>query len=97
MMFHNIRIFIQPEDVYQYFLDHKKELEDNMKMIASTDTDDFNEKCFLFMTNENGDLFLSLEAPDVIVNSEYCFEADTKDTVNRFLKELEKLSKEENK
>lgn len=65
-MFKNIRIFIQPEDVYQYFLDHKSELEDNMKMIASTDTDDFDKKSFLFMAVDDGDLFLSLESPEEI-------------------------------
>lgn len=92
-MYINIKIFIQPEEVYQYFLDHKKELKDNMIMIASTDIDDFDKKSFLFMTaSEEGNLLLSLEAPEVIVDSEYCFEADTKDTVSKFLDKLDRLT-----
>lgn len=88
----NTKVFIQPEDVYQYFLEHKKELEDNMHIIASTDIDDFDKKSFLFMTNNDGDLFLSLEAPDTIVDSEYCFEYDTEESVNKFLEKLDKLT-----
>lgn len=91
-MFKNIRVFIQPKDVYQYFLDHIRELEDNMIMIASTDTDDFDKKSFLFMTNNNGDLFLSLETPDEIVDSSYfCFNStNTENTICFFLEMLDK-------
>ena len=90
-MLFNTRIFIQPEEVYKYFLEHKEELEDSMKAIASTDIDDFDKKSFLFLTNEDGILFLSLEASEVIVDSEYCYESDIKDTVNDFLIKLDKL------
>lgn len=90
-MLFNTKIFIQPEDVYQYFLDHKKELEDNMKMVASINIDDFDKKSILFMTNEDNNLLLSLEAPDVIVDSEYCSGNDTKDTVYDFLEKLDKM------
>lgn len=90
-MFNNIRVFIQPEDVYQYFLDYKEQLEDNMRMIASTDTDDFDKKSILFLTNECGNLLLSLEGPETIIDSEYCYEYDTIDTVNDFLIKLDKL------
>lgn len=62
-----------------------------MRIIASTDTDDFDKKSFLFLTNEGGNLFLSLEVPEVIVDSEYCNEYDTKNTVNDFLVKLDKL------
>ncbi len=41
-MYRNIKVFIQPEDVYQYFLDHKEELTDKMAVIAASDTDDFD-------------------------------------------------------
>ena len=92
-MYKNIRIFIQPENVYQYFLDHKSELESNMKMIASTDTDDFDKKSFLFMTVDDGDLFLSLESPEEIVESDFCFsEIDTESAVCNFLDVLDKLT-----
>lgn len=91
-MFNNIRVFIQPEDVYQYFLDHKEQLEDNMRMIASTDTDDFDKKSILFLTNECGNLLLSLEGPETIIDSEYCNEFDIENVVNDFLVKLDKLS-----
>lgn len=93
-MYNNIRIFIQPEDVYKHFLQFKEELKETMHEIASTDTDDFDKKCYLFLTNEGGELFLSLEAPVIIVDSEYCSANDTEDIVNKFLKELEKISNE---
>lgn len=87
----NVKVCIKPEEVYQYFLDHKEELKDKMDIVATTDTDDFDKKSFLFLTNESGELFLSLEAPGLIVNSEYCSESNTEDNVNKLLTELDKL------
>lgn len=92
--YENVRVFIQPDEVWRYYVEHQNELEDNMKMVASSDTDDFDKKSILFVTKLDGELFLSLEAPDVIVSGEYCQEVDVEDTVCRLLNELEVLSRE---
>ncbi len=91
-MYRNIKVFIQPEDVYQYFLDHKEELTDKMAVIAASDTDDFDKKSFLFMSNEDGILYLSLESPETIIDSEYCNKNEFKIIVNKFLDKLSKLT-----
>lgn len=88
----NVKILIQPESVFNYFLDNKQRLKDKMEIIAESDTDDLDRKCFLYLTNENGDLFLSLEAPDIIIDSERCYtKIETELSVKNFLCELEKL------
>ena len=88
-----IRIEIKPEEVLDYFKKHKSELEEHMHVIACTDTDDFNRKSFLYVTNENDSLFLSLEAPGTIVDSGECYSRkSTVEAVNRLLKELDRIS-----
>lgn len=90
----NIAIRIPPEEVFDHFIKNKERLIETMDVVACTDTDDFNRKSFLFVTNENDSLFLSLEAPEVIVNSETCTTKEqTICAVNNMLKELEELSK----
>ena len=95
MILFNTRVLIQPKDVYEYFLEHKDGLDSRMDIIAESDTDDFDKKSFLFLTTDfegNRELFLSLEAPEVIVDSETCTDInDVKKTVEDFIKQLDKL------
>ena len=93
MPMRNIRVFIQPENVYDYFMENKEVLKEEMKIIAKSDCDDFSKTSFLFLTNMNGELFLSLEAPETIVDSEYCNNrVETISSVKQFLKDLQELS-----
>jgi len=95
MVLFSTKVLIQPKDVYEYFLEHKDGLENRMDIIAESNTDDFSKKSFLFLTTdfeEKGQLFLSLEAPDVIVDSETCTDiSDVEKTVEDFIKQLDKL------
>lgn len=90
----NIKILIQPEDVHSYFLNHKNELKDSMHIIAMLDTDDLDKKCYLFLTNVDNFLFLSLESFDTIIDSDFCTSSDTLDKVIFFLQKLQKISNE---
>jgi len=64
-----IKICIEPEKLRDYFEKEKERLAETMDVVAKTVCDDADKACFLFVTNENGKMFLSLESPDEIVDS----------------------------
>lgn len=82
-----LKVFINPDDIYEYFCEYEEHLKDEMEIIAETDVD-FSERSFLFITNENGVIFLSLEAPGVIVDSAECTKDNVTQKVNEFLEML---------
>lgn len=64
-----IKICIEPEKLRDYFEKEKERLAETMDIVAKTVCDDEDKACFLFVTNENNEMFLSLETPEVIVDS----------------------------
>jgi len=87
-----IRVLIQPEEMWEYFLQNKEYLKRDMAIVAESDTDDFDKKTFLFVTNEDDTLFLSLEAPGVIMDSEYCYSKE--DCIDKFYSLIKQFSEE---
>lgn len=64
-----IKICIEPEKVREYYEAEKDRLSETMDIVAKSELDDADKACFLFVTNENDKMFLSLESPDEIVDS----------------------------
>lgn len=64
-----IKICIEPEMLRDYFEKEKGRLAETMDIVAKSEFDDADKACFLFVTNENDKMFLSLESPEEIVDS----------------------------
>lgn len=65
----NIKIDIYPENVKTYYEAEKSRLIDDMHIIACSQFDDADKKCYLFVTDDNDEMFVSLEAPNGIIDS----------------------------
>lgn len=88
-----IKTFHKPEEVYNYYLKNKEEL-NNSVIIACTDTDDYDKKSYVYMENMNDSLLISVESPDDTEYAEFCDSNEsTIKTVNKCMKILKKLSK----
>lgn len=88
----NTKIHIQPEEVMKYYKEHSVELLEKMMVIAETTYDDTNEKCYLFLTEDSGKPFVTLESSETIMDSAYLTENNYKEIVLRFLEKLDKTS-----
>jgi len=65
----NIKIDIYPENVRAYYEAEKSRLIDDMHIIACSQFDDADKKCYLFVTDSNDEMFVSLETPNGIIDS----------------------------
>ena len=88
-----IKTFHKPEEVYDYYLNNKEELNDQ-EIIACTDTDDYNKKSYVFMEKMNDNLLISVESPDDTEYAEFCSSKEsTIQAVKKCMRILKKLSK----
>lgn len=87
----NVKVFIKPEETFSYYKEHRKELCDKMEVIAETAYDDMHSKCYLFLTEDSGNAFISLESSDTIIDSEYLTEDNVVEVVRTFLSKLDKM------
>ena len=86
----NIKILISPEKVRQYYDVNKNYLVDTMDIIAKSIYDDYEKACFLFVTDENDEMLVSLESCNEIIDS---WTNPSVDTIKNALIRLNDISK----
>ena len=86
----NIKTYIDPKGIWNYYKEHPQELFEKMVLVAETTYDDADTKCYLFLTEDSGKPFLTLESENEIIDSTHLEKDNYKVLTQHFLEKLDK-------